>query len=87
MKKFRHCGSPSASRSAPVRSYMLTTVTSEVSMKVESRLFTKLGMTSTSACGRTTRRWICHQERPSEAAASTWPLGRAWSPPRTTSAM
>src|SRR5450755_501752 len=54
MKESRHRGSPSAKRSDPVRSYIETTVTSEVSVNVDSRLLTKAGITATSACGMTT---------------------------------
>ena len=66
---------------------MLTTVTSEVSMKVDSRLLTKLGITSVSACGRMTFCCVRHHDSPSAAAASYCPFGSACRPPRTTSAM
>src|SRR5450755_90720 len=43
MKKSRHRGSPSARRSDPVRSYIETTITSEVSMKVDGGSRSRIG--------------------------------------------
>ena len=71
---------------APVSSYRLTMVTSEVSLKMEMKLFTMLGTTMASACGSTILRWVCQYDSPSVAAASIWPLGMACRPPRMTSA-
>ncbi|MNW07423.1 hypothetical protein D3C71_2040270 [compost metagenome] len=45
------------------------------------------GMITRSACGSTTRRNTLARGRPSEPAASHWPLFTAWMPERTTSAM
>ena len=51
-KKLRQLGSPRASLRLPVRSYMETMVTNEVSIKVESKLLTNAGIIVTKACGK-----------------------------------
>ena len=48
--------------------------------------FVSGGIIIRNACGSTTLRIACPADMPSDRAASTWPLGTAWIPPRIVSA-
>ena len=64
-----------------------TMATSVVSLNRPMKVETMPGITIRSACGRTMKPIVCQVPRPSDFAPSYWPLGIAWRPPRTTSAM
>ena len=64
-----------------------TTLSSDVSLNRLMNWPTIAGITARSAWGSTTRRITPNGARPMACAASTWPRGTAWSPPRTISAM